>query len=75
MMMVTKIYDVAADDEGLMLLLLSLANLYTRLSKGATSIDIRLVGQFNIFPSISRIFLRWMGVKTYSQTEWWRVMV
>src|SRR6218665_3229979 len=31
------------------------------------STDIRLRGNF---PSISRLFLRWKGVKVYSQTGW-----
>jgi len=33
------------------------------------STDIRLGGQFNMFPSISRLFLRW-GAKVCSQTGW-----
>src|SRR6218665_353726 len=37
---------------------------------GGTDPDIRLGSQFNTFPSISRLFLRWRGSKVYSQTGW-----
>jgi len=38
--------------------------------EGHINPDILLGRQFNMFPSISRLFLRWREAKVYSQTGW-----